>query len=275
MIDRDHPLPITKQAKAVGISRGSVYYLPRPVSEQDQKLMKKIDRLHLEYPFAGSRMLRDFLRQDRIKVGRKHVTTLMKRMGIEALYRKPRTTKPGAGHKIYPYLLRNLKIDRPNQVWAMDITYIPMARGFVYLTVVLDWYTRRVLSWKVSITMDVHFCLEAVEEAISRYGIPEIMNTDQGSQFTSQAFTGLLKEHGIKISMDGKGSWRDNVFIERLWRSVKYEDIYLRAYDSVSEVKAGLSRYFNFYNNRRPHSSLDGQTPDQVYFNTLPQIKAA
>ena len=275
MIDRHHPLPISKQAKAIGISRGSVYYLPRPVSEQDQKLMKKIDRLHLEYPFAGSRMLRDFLRQDRIKVGRKHVATLMKRMGIEALYRKPRTTKPGAGHKIYPYLLRNLSIDRPNQVWAMDITYIPMARGFIYLTVVLDWYTRRVLSWKVSITMDVHFCLEAVEEAISRYGTPEIMNTDQGSQFTSQAFTGFLKEHGIKISMDGKGSWRDNVFIERLWRSVKYEDIYLRAYGSVSEVKTGLNQYFNFYNTRRPHSSLDGKTPDQVYFNTLPQIKAA
>ena len=275
MIDRHHPLPISKQAKAIGISRGSVYYLPRPVSEQDQKLMKKIDRLHLEYPFAGSRMLRDFLRQDRIKVGRKHVATLMKRMGIEALYRKPRTTKPGAGHKIYPYLLRNLSIDRPNQVWAMDITYIPMARGFIYLTVVLDWYTRRVLSWKVSITMDVHFCLEAVEEAISRYGTPEIMNTDQGSQFTSQAFTGLMKENGIKISMDGKGSWRDNVFIERLWRSVKYEDIYLRAYGSVSEVKTGLNQYFNFYNTRRPHSSLDGKTPDQVYFNTLPQIKAA
>ena len=275
MIDRNHPLPISKQVKAVGISRGSVYYQPRPVSEQDQKLMKKIDRLHLEYPFAGSRMLRDFLRQEGIKVGRKHVATLMKRMGVEALYRKPRTTKPGAGHKIYPYLLRNLSIDRPNQVWAMDITYIPMARGFVYLTVVLDWATRRVLSWKISITMDVHFCLEAVEEAISCYGTPEIMNTDQGSQFTSQAFTGFLKEHGIKISMDGKGSWRDNVFIERLWRSVKYEDIYLRAYGSVSEVKTGLNRYFNFYNSRRPHSSLDGQTPDQVYFRTLPQIKAA
>ena len=275
MIDRNHPLPISKQVKAVGISRGSVYYQPRPVSEQDQKLMKKIDRLHLEYPFAGSRMLRDFLRQEGIKVGRKHVATLMKRMGVEALYRKPRTTKPGAGHKIYPYLLRNLSIDRPNQVWAMDITYIPMARGFVYLTVVLDWATRRVLSWKISITMDVHFCLEAVEEAISCYGTPEIMNTDQGSQFTSQAFTGFLKEHGIKISMDGKGSWRDNVFIERLWRSVKYEDIYLRAYGSVSDVKAGLNRYFNFYNSRRPHSSLDGQTPDQVYFRTLPQIKAA
>jgi len=275
MIDRKHQLPIVKQASAVGISRGSVYYLPLPVSDQDQELMRKIDKLHLEYPFAGSRMLRDFLRQDGIKVGRKHVATLMKRMGIEALYRKPRTTKPGAGHKIYPYLLRNLKIDRPNQVWAMDITYIPMARGFVYLVAVVDWYTRRTLAWKISVTMDTHFCLEAVEEAISCYGTPEIMNTDQGSQFTSQAFTGLMREYEIKISMDGKGSWRDNVFIERLWRSVKYEDIYLRAYDSVSEVKTGLKRYFNFYNSKRPHSSLDGKTPDQVYFSLLPQIKAA
>jgi len=234
-----------------------------------------IDRLHLEYPFAGSRMLRDFLRLGGIKVGRKHVATLMKRMGIEALYRKPRTTKPGAGHKIYPYLLRNLKINRPNQVWAMDITYIPMARGFVYLVAVVDWYTRRTLAWKISVTMDTHFCLEAVEEAILNYGTPEIMNTDQGSQFTSQAFIGLMKEHEIRISMDGKGSWRDNVFIERLWRSVKYEDIYLRAYDSVAEVKTGLNRYFNFYNSRRPHSSLDGKPPDQVYFNLLPQVKAA
>ncbi len=275
MIDRNHPLPISKQAKAVGISRGSVYYLPRPVSERAHELMRQIDKLHLEYPFAGSRMLRDFLRQDGIKVGRKHVATLMKRMGVEALYRKPRTTKPGAGHRIYPYLLRNLKIDRPNQVWAMDITYIPMARGFVYLVAVVDWFTRRTLSWNVSVTMDTHFCLEAVEEAIANYGPPEIMNTDQGSQFTSLSFTELMKEYGVKISMDGKGSWRDNVFIERLWRSVKYEDIYLRAYGSVSEVKTGLGRYFNFYNNRRPHSSLDGMTPDQVYFNSLPQIKAA
>ena len=275
MIDRNHPLPISKQANAVGISRGSVYYQPRPVSGQDQKLMRMIDRLHLEYPFAGSRMLRDFLRLAGIKIGRKHVATLMKRMGIEALYRKPRTTKPGVGHKIYPYLLRNLTVDRPNQVWAMDITYIPMARGFVYLVAVVDWYTRRTLAWKISVTMDTHFCLEAVEEAILRYGTPEIMNTDQGSQFTSQAFTGLMKENEVRISMDGKGSWRDNVFIERLWRSVKYEDIYLRAYDSVSEVKAGLNQYFNFYNSLRPHSSLDGKTPDQVYFNSLPQIKAA
>jgi putative transposase len=275
MIDRSHSLPINRQANAVGVSRSSVYYLPRPVSGYDQELMRRIDHLHLDLPFAGSRMLRDLLKQEGYRVGRKHVATLMKRMSIEALYRKPRTTKTGAGHKIYPYLLRSLSINRPNQAWAMDITYIPISRGFVYLAAVLDWHTRRVLSWKVSITMDVHFCLEAVEEAIERYGTPEIMNTDQGSQFTSQAFTGLLKEHEIKISMDGKGSWRDNVFIERLWRSVKYEDIYLRAYDSASAVRSGLNRYFNFYNSRRPHSSLDGQTPDQVYFNSLPQTKAA
>jgi len=274
MIDRNHPLPISKQAKAVGISRGSVYYLPRPVSDYDQEVMKRIDHLHLDYPFAGSRMLRDLLKQEGYRIGRKHVATLMKRMGIEALYRKPRTTKPAAGHKIYPYLLRNLTTTRPNQAWAMDITYIPMARGFVYLVAVVDWFTRRVLSWKVSITMDVHFCLEAVEDAMEQYGTPEIMNTDQGSQFTSQAFTGLLKENDIRISMDGKGAWRDNVFVERLWRSVKYEDIYLRAYESTAAVRTGLNRYFNFYNGRRPHSSLDGQTPDQVYFKMLSQAQA-
>jgi putative transposase len=275
MIDRNHPLPISQQAKAVGISRGRAYYQPRPVSDVDLELMRQIDRLHLDYPFAGSRMLRDLLQQDGFKVGRKHVATLMKRVGVEALYRKPRTTKPGAGHKVYPYLLRNLAIDRPNQVWAMDITYIPMARGFVYLAAVVDWSTRKVLSWQVSITMDAHFCLEAVEDAMQRYGTPEIMNTDQGSQFTSQAFIGLMKQHDIRISMDGKGAWRDNIFIERLWRTVKYEDVYLRAYETVSAVRAGLSRYFGFYNTRRPHSSLAGQTPDQVYFNALPEIQAA
>jgi len=275
MIDPHHPLPISRQAKAVGISRGSVYYLPRPVSEEDLELMCRIDRLHLEHPFAGSRMLRDMLRLEGFGVGRTHVATLMKRMGIEALYRKPRTTRPRAGHKVYPYLLRNLVIDRPNQVWAMDITYIPMARGFVYLAAVVDWYTRRVLSWRISITMDVHFCLEAVEEAMQRHGAPEIMNTDQGSQFTSQTFIGLMKGHDIQISMDGKNSWRDNVFVERLWRSVKYEDVYLRAYETVSAVRTGLNRYFNFYNGRRPHSSLDGRTPDQVYYNMLSHTEAA
>ena len=275
MIDRKHKLPISRQAKVLGISRGTAYYQPRPVSPRDQALMNRIDRLHLELPFAGARMLRDLLRQEGHKVGRRHVATLMKRMGIEALYRKPRTTKPHAGHQVYPYLLRNLPITRANQVWAMDITYLPMARGFVYLAAVVDWYSRRVLSWQVSTTMDVHFCLEAVEEAMANYGTPEIINTDQGSQFTSQAFTGLLKENGVRISMDGKGAWRDNVFVERLWRSVKYEEVYLHAYDSVSSAKAGLDRYFRFYNGRRPHSSLDRLTPDQVYFESLPQIMAA
>jgi putative transposase len=267
MIDRTHPLPITRQAEALGMARSTVYALPTPVSDRDLDLMKRIDRLHLEMPYAGSRMLRDLLNQDGIEVGRKHVATLMKRMGIEALYRRPKTTKRHPQHRVYPYLLRGLTIDRPNQVWAMDITYIPMARGFVYLTAVMDWYSRRVLSWRVSITMDVHFCVEALEEAIARYGAPDIMNTDQGSQFTSQAFTGLLKEHGIHISMDGKGAWRDNVFVERLWRSVKYEEVYLHAYDTVSDSRAGIGRYFNLYNRRRPHSSLKRQTPDQTYYS--------
>jgi putative transposase len=213
MIDRNHKLPVKRQAQLLDISRGSVYYQPKPVSPHDQQLMNRIDRLHLKYPFAGARMLRDLLRQEGHKVGRKHVSTLMKRMGVEALYRRPRTTRRHPGHKIYPYLLRDLAVTRPNQVWAMDITYLPMARGFVYLVAVIDWYTRRVLSWKVSTTMDVYFCLEAVEEAINKYGTPEIMNTDQGSQFTSDAFTTLIKDNDIRISMDGKGAWRDNVFV--------------------------------------------------------------
>ena len=275
MIDRTHPLPITRQAEALGMARSTVYALPTPVSDRDLDLMKRIDRLHLEMPYAGSRMLRDLLNQDGIEVGRKHVATMMKRMGIEALYRKPRTTKKHPEHRVYPYLLRGLNINRPNQVYAMDITYIPMARGFVYLVAVLDWYSRKVLSWRVSITMDVHFCLEALEEAINVHGVPEIVNTDQGSQFTSQAFTGLLKEHGIRISMDGKGAWRDNVFIERLWRSVKYEEVYLHAYDTVSDSRAGIGKYFNLYNRRRPHSSLKRKTPDQVYYSQQPLTLAA
>jgi putative transposase len=275
MIDRTHSLPISRQARLLGISRGSVYYLPRPVSEADLRLMNRIDHLHLEHPFAGARMMRDLLRQEGFEVGRKHVGTLMARMGIEALYRKPNTSARHPRHAIYPYLLRGLTIDRPNQVWAMDITYIPMARGFVYLAAVMDWYSRRVLAWRVSISMDTDFCLATVEEAIQQYGTPEIFNTDQGSQFTSAAFTGLLKEHGIQISMDGKGCWRDNVFVERLWKSVKYEEVYLHAYESVSQARAGLDRYFRFYNARRPHARLARQTPDQVYFNSLPLPRAA
>ena len=237
--------------------------------------MRRIDELHLDYPFAGSRMLRDLLRGEGAVIGRELVATLMQRMGIEAIYRKPNTSKAALGHKIYPYLLRGLAIERPNQIWAMDITYIPMTRGFVYLAAVVDWFSRRVLSWRLSITMDVDFCLEAVEEALARYGRPEIFNTDQGSQFTSAAFTGLLLENAIAVSMDGCGAWRDNVFVERLWRSVKYEEVYLRAYDSVGEARASLSRYFIFYNTKRPHSSLDARTPECFYYDHLPQTAAA
>src|SRR5882672_5493989 len=275
MIDRDHELSVTKQAEAVGMARSTVYYLPRPVSASDLALMNQIDRLHTEYPFAGARMLRRLLAADGSKVGRRHVKTLMNRMGIEALYRRPRTTKPEPGHKIYPYLLRGVEISRPNQVWAMDITYIPMAKGFVYLAAVLDWFSRRVLSWRVSITMEASFCVEALEEALARHGRPEIFNTDQGSQFTGAAFTGVLVKNGIAISMDGKGAWRDNVFVERLWRSVKYEEVYLRAYETVGEARASIGRYLDFYNGRRPHSSLDGTTPDQAYFTPLPLRLAA
>ena len=269
MIDREHDLPITKQAKVLHISRGTVYYRPRPVSMNDLEIMRRLDRLHLEFPFAGSRMLRGLLSGDGCKIGRRHVKTLMKRMGIEALYRRPRTTKAEPGHKIYPYLLSGMEIVRPNQVWAMDITYIPMARGFVYLAVVLDWFSRRVLSWRLSITMEAAFCVETLEDALAHHGKPDICNTDQGSQFTGTVFTCVLATNSIAISMDGKGAWRDNVFVERLWRSVKYEEVYLRAYDSVSEARASIGCYINFYNERRPHTSLDGMTPDRAYFNPL------
>lgn len=275
MIDASHELPVSRQAKLLGISRGSVYYKARAMSAADLALMRRIDELHLEHPFAGSRMLRDLLAADGIAAGRLHVATLMKRMGVEAIYRRPSTSRPAPGHKVYPYLLRGLAIERPNQVWATDITYIAMARGFVYLVAVVDWCSRRVLSHRVSITMDADFCIEALEEALAKHGQPEIFNTDQGSQFTSAAFTGVLLDNAIAISMDGKGAWRDNVFVERLWKSVKYEEVYLRAYDSVGEARTSIGRYFNFYNGRRPHSSLDRQTPDQAYFGQLPQTLAA
>ena len=275
MIDRSHTLSLARQAEELGISRSSLYYDPQAVSAADLALMRRMDELHLEFPFAGSRMLRDLLVAEGFTVGRLHVATLMKRMGIEALYRKPNTSKPAPGHQIYPYLLRKLPITRPNQVWAMDITYIPMARGFVYLAAVVDWFSRRVLAWRLSITLEAAFCIEALEEALSRYGRPEIFNTDQGSQFTSTAFTEVLLKNEIAISMDGKGAWRDNVFVERLWRSIKYEEVYLKAYDSVSEARASIGRYLAFYNGRRPHSSLDRRTPDQAYFIPLPQLAAA
>ena len=275
MIDRSHELPVTRQCRILRLARSTAYYQPEPVSATDLALMRRIDELHLDFPFAGARMLRDMLKHEGHAVGRKHIGTLMKKMGIEALYRKPNLSRRHAKHPVYPYLLRDLQIDRSNQVWATDITYIPMRRGFVYLIAVIDWHSRRVLSWRLSNTMTTDFCLDAVREAIARYGTPEIFNTDQGSQFTSAEFTGLLKEHGVRISMDGKGCWRDNVFVERLWKSVKYEEVYLKAYDSVSDAKVHLGRYFDFYNTRRPHQSLDGKTPDEIYFAGLPQAVIA
>jgi putative transposase len=275
MINREHDLSITAQAKALGISRSSVYYKTRPVSALDLALMRRIDELHLNYPFAGSRMMQALLKREGYSVGRLHVATCMKKMGLEAIYRRPNTSKPAPGHKIYPYLLRKVKVERPNQVWAMDITYVPMAKGFVYLAAVVDWFSRRVLSWRLSITMETDFCIEAVEEALLKYGKPEIFNTDQGSQFTSVEFTDLIKANDIKISMDGKGAWRDNVFVERIWRSIKYEEIYLHAYSSVKDARTAIGRYLAFYNGLRPHSSLDRQTPDEVYFKAPQPIPAA
>jgi putative transposase len=275
MIDRTHPLPIKRQAEIVNISRGAVYYRPEPISDADLRLMRRIDELHLELPFAGSRMLRDLLNAEGFTVGRRHVATLMRRMGIEALYRKPNTSQKHPTHPVFPYLLRGMTIDRANQVWAMDITYIPMARGFVFLTAVLDWHSRRVLAHRLSITMQADFCVEALQEAIAKYGVPEIMNTDQGSQFTGAEFIGELHKHGIQISMDGRGQWRDNVFVERLWKSVKYEDVYLKAYETVSQARAGIARYIDFYNSRRPHRAHGGRTPDVVYFAALPTTRQA
>jgi putative transposase len=275
MIDRDHDLSLVRQAKALNISRGAVYYQPRPVSPEDLAIMRRIDELHLERPFAGSRMLRDFLNREGVSVGRRHVATLMKRMGVEAIYRRPNSSKPAPGNNIYPYLLRGLKVDRPNQVWAMDITYIPLARGFVYLAAVVDWFSRRVLAHRVSITMEADFCVEALQEALAKYSGPGIFNTDQGSQFTNEVFTGVLIANAIAISMDGKGAWRDNVFVERIWKSVKYEEVYLHAYDSVGVARASLGRYLDFYNRLRPHSSLDRRTPDEAYFDPKPFMAAA
>jgi putative transposase len=255
-----------RQCQLLKLARSTAYYQPTPVSEVALVLMRRIDALHLAHPFAGARMLRDLLRQEGYAIGRRHVATLMRRMGIEALYRKPSLSRRHPAHTIYPYLLRDLTINRPNHVWAADITYIPMARGFVYLFAVLDWASRRVLAWRLSNTLTTDFCLDTVQEAIARHGTPTIFNTDQGCQFTSQEFTGLLTHHSIQISMDGKGCWRDNVFVERLWRSLKYEEVYLHAYETVGAAHQGVERYLTFYNQTRPHQALDGQTPDQVYY---------
>jgi putative transposase len=275
MIDPTHRLPIVRQAQLLELSRSSVYYEPLPTSDADLTLMRRIDELHLEHPFAGSRMLRDLLNREGFGIGRKHVVTLMRKMGIEALYQRPRTSGRDREHPVFPYLLRGMTIDRPNQVWAMDTTYIPMRRGFVYLTAVVDWAARRVLAWRVSISLAADAAVEALKEAIARYGVPEIMNTDQGSQFTASDFIDVLREHAIRISMDGKGCWRDNVFVERLWKTIKYEHVYLHAYETVSEARTRLTTYLDFYNRRRPHSALDRRTPDDVYFGLLPQQLAA
>jgi putative transposase len=275
MISKESDLPVTRQCELLKLNRSTVYYQPRPVSMEDQKLMRRIDEMYLKRPFYGSRRMRDWLQDEGITVNRKRVQRLMRQMGLGAIYPKKRTSKPGKGHKIYPYLLRNLTIDRPNRVWATDLTYIPMAKGFVYLVAIMDWYSRKVLSWRVSTTMDHEPCVEALEEALSKYDSPDIFNTDQGSVFASENFTDVLKRANVDISMDGKGRWMDNVFVERLWRSVKYEEVYLKAYDSVTEAREGIGTYLEFYNTERRHQSLNRQTPDQFYWGNLEWPRAA
>ena len=275
MIDATHALPISRQAQLAGISRGSVYYVPKSVSAADLVLMRRLDELHLEHPFMGARMLRDQLNREGFDGGRKHVGTLMKRMGMAALYRKPGTSTKHPGHDVYPYLLRGLTINRANQVWALDTTYIPMAKGFVYLTAVMDWASRKVLASRVAITLEACHAVDVLHEAFTRHGTPEIVNTDQGRQFTAQAFVHAVKDRGCHLSMDGRGAWRDNVFVERLWKSVKYEQVYLHAYDSVTEARQSIMQYLDWYNRARPHSSLDRQTPDEAYAVMLPTGKLA
>jgi len=275
MIDRGAQLPVTRQAQLLELSRSSVYYPPRPIPARDLQLMRRIDELHLELPFYGARKLADRLRREGHAVGRRHVTTLMRRMGIEAIYRRPRTSIPARGATIHPYLLSGVAIERPNQVWASDLTYLPMAHGFLYLMAILDVASRKVLAFRLSNTMTVDFCVEALEEALAKFGRPETFNTDQGSQFTSEEWIQRLKDAGVAISMDGKGRWIDNVFIERLWRSVKYEEVYLHAYANGSEARTALTRYFRFYNEVRSHQSLEYRTPDEVYFGELALSMAA
>jgi putative transposase len=275
MIDRHHRLSISRQAKLVGISRGIVYYQPKPPSATDLALMRQMDELHLEHPFIGARMLRDQLNLEGIAVGRRHVGTLMKKMGIEALYRKPSTSKKHPHNAIYPYLLRGLDIKRANQVWALDTTYIPMAKGYVYLTAVVDWASRKVLAAKIAITLESCHAVDVLKEAFTQHGQPEIVNTDQGSQFTAQEFVNAVKEKGCRISMDGRRAWRDNVFVERLWKTVKYERVYLYAYDSMAEARDSIMQYLDWYNRSRPHSSLHKKTPNEAYGMLLPTVKRA
>jgi putative transposase len=275
MIDRNHELPITRQAELMGVSRGTVYYLPKATSAAELALMRRIDALHLEHPFMGARMLRRQLQRDGVQVGRRHIATLMRRMGIEALAPQPGTSKRTPGHKIYPYLLRTLNITRSNQVWALDTTYIPMARGFVYLTAVVDVCSRCVLAHKVATTLEACHAKEVIEQAFARWGKPDIVNTDQGSQFTATEFTDAVLGQGCQLSMDGRGAWRDNVFVERLWRSVKYERVYLKAYDSVSAARADIADYLTWYNGQRAHSKLGDLTPDEHYLAKLPKLAMA
>lgn len=269
MIDRSHPLPITRQAALLDLSRSSAYYRPVDTSKRDLKLMAAIDEIHTELPFYGARRIRGELTDRGFGVGRGRVVTLMRTMGITAIAPKRRLSKPAPGHKIYPYLLRGLEICEAGHVWSADITYLPLARGFCYLTAIMDWASRRVLAWRLSNTLDAAFCVEALEEALARYEAPEIFNSDQGAQFTCEGFTSVLAGHGVQISMDGRGRWLDNVFIERLWRSVKHEEVYLKAYDSLTEARRELAAYFEFYNRRRRHQGLADRTPDEVYWSTL------
>jgi putative transposase len=269
MIDRGSKVPVLRQAELLDLSRSSVYYTPRPLSDRDLGLMRRLDELHLQLPFYGSRKLTRELQKEGHDVGRRHVVTLMRRMGIEVIYRRPRTSIPAREAAIRPYLLGNVTINRPNQVWASDITYLPMAHGFLYLVAILDVASRKVLAFRLSNTLTTDFCVEALQEALAKFRAPEIFNTDQGSQFTSEEWIKVLADAGVAISMDGKGRWIDNVFIERLWRSVKYEEVYLHGYVNGTEARAGLTRYFSFYNARRSHQALDYQTPDDVYFNAL------
>jgi putative transposase len=277
MINRSHDLPLSRQAQLMQVSRGSIYYRRKPPCSKQEQVMRSLDALHVAHPFAGSRMLRGLLRRQGHCIGRRQVRTLMRRMCISALYCKPRTSVRHPQNKIYPYLLRSKTVTHSNQVWAMDITYVRMHKGWLYLCAVVDWYSRKVLAWRLSNTMDAQFCVDAVQAAIARWGTPAIFNTDQGSQFTCDAFTGLLQHHGIRISMDGKGAWRDNVFVERLWRSIKYEEIYLKAYDCVRAARSGITQYLQFYNSQRPHQAHSQATPDEAYFAALPfaQMQAA
>ncbi len=275
MIDKEDNLPVTRQCTLLDLSRSGVYYHPVPLSAKDRELMRQIDEIHLAYPFYGSRQIRNELWARGYDVGRDRVRRLMRLMGIEALYVKPRLSLAHPAHVKHLYLLRGLEITRANHVWTADITYIPMAKGFCYLVAIMDWASRMVLAWRLSNTLDSSFCVDALEEAITKYGSPEIFNTDQGSQFTAEAFTDALRSRGISISMDSKGRWMDNVFIERLWKSVKYEDIYLKAYGSMGEAKKGLAIYFRFYNEKRWHQNFDRKTPAMVYFSTQSQRQAA